>query len=174
MSRHFLLGQKLFDTRYSDISYYALLLPRQCLLDISSFWQRLLWHLGLDFQNPSLWPLLLGLCYLSLLLSGYYPLIQIATETFATLKTMWHLLLRQKLLLMVMTSSDCSKDKVLSIESKHCINCSQKQLMYHRAAISYILLLCFSCLVFFVLLWFFLVEAAINSQKQLISYTIKH
>ena len=117
VSRHFLLGQKLFDTCYLDIGYYAILLPRQCLLDISSFWQRLLWHLGLDFQNPSLWPLLLGLCYLSLLLSGYYPLIQIATETFATLKTMWHLLLRQKLLLMVMTSSDCSKDKVLPIAS---------------------------------------------------------
>ena len=47
----------------------------------------------------------------------------------------------------------------LQKHEKHCIN-SQKQLMYHRAAISYILLLCFSCFVFFVLLWVFLVEAA--------------
>ena len=37
VSRHFLLGQKLFDICYSDIGYYAILLPRQCLLDISSF-----------------------------------------------------------------------------------------------------------------------------------------
>ena len=54
----------------------------------------------------------------------------------------------------------------LQKQEKHYIN-SQKHLIYHRAAIICMLLLCFSCFVFFVLLCF-LVEAAINSQKQLI------
>ena len=84
VSRHFLLGQKLFDIHYSDICYYAKLLLRHCLFDISSFWQRLLWHLGLDLQNLSLWPMLLGHCYLNLLLFSHCLLTHFATETFAT------------------------------------------------------------------------------------------
>ena len=41
----------------------------------------------------------------------------------------------------------------LQKQEKHCINC-QKQLIFHRAAIFCILLICFSCLVFLCFLCF--------------------